>query len=106
MEEGETLTLGARPEHLGVGEREGERPSVTASVNLTEQLGGESFIYGTLASGEALTIKQPGQIFIKPGATIPVRIDPDTCHLFDREGRALARTSRHRRPALMVGGGA
>ena len=74
-------------------------------VNLTEPLGGKSFIYGSLQSGEPVTIKQAGQIFIKAGAEIAVAIDPALCHLFDGEGRALAATSRHRQPSLMAGQG-
>jgi multiple sugar transport system ATP-binding protein len=72
-------------------------------VNLTEPLGGESFVYGSLQSGEPITIKQPGQVFIKAGAEIAASIDPALCHLFDGEGRALAATSRHRRPSLVAG---
>jgi multiple sugar transport system ATP-binding protein len=101
--DGERLTLGVRPEHLVIGEGDGLRPSIEVAVNLTEPLGGESFVYGTLQSGEPLTIKQPGQIFIRSGATIAARIEPDLCHLFNPEGRALAATPRHRQPALVAG---
>jgi multiple sugar transport system ATP-binding protein len=101
--EGEQLTLGVRPEHLIIGEGNGERPKIEVTVNLTEPLGGESLIYGTLRSGEPLTIKQPGQIFIKAGATIATRIEPDLCHLFDPEGQALAASARQQRPALAAG---
>jgi multiple sugar transport system ATP-binding protein len=101
--DGKPLTLGIRPEHLVIGEGDAEHPSIEVAVNLTEPLGGESFIYGTLRSGEPLTIKQPGQIFLRAGATIVGRIEPDLCHLFDAEGRALAVTSRQQRPALVAG---
>jgi multiple sugar transport system ATP-binding protein len=103
--DGERLTLGVRPEHLVIGDGNGggERATVRAAVNLTEPLGGESFVYGSLQSGESLTIKQPGQVFIKSGAAIGVSIDPTLCHLFDGEGRALAATPQHRRPSLVVG---
>jgi multiple sugar transport system ATP-binding protein len=101
--EGEALTLGVRPEHLTLGERDGEQPSVAVSVNLTEQLGGESFIYGALQSGEALIIKQAGQIFIKAGSTVSARIAPDLCHLFDREGQALRAFAQHGRDVRLVG---
>jgi multiple sugar transport system ATP-binding protein len=99
-------TLGIRPEHLGIGGDDGgngAHPSARIVVNLTEPLGGESFVYGTLESGEPLTIKQPGQIFIKAGATIAAGIEPGLCHLFDPEGQALAATSRQQRPALVAG---
>jgi multiple sugar transport system ATP-binding protein len=90
--DGDRLTLGVRPEHLDISDHggDGEHPSTRIAVNLTEPLGGESFVYGSLRSGEAVTIKQPGQVFIKAGAEIAVSIDPALCHLFDGEGRALA----------------
>jgi multiple sugar transport system ATP-binding protein len=104
--DGDSLTLGIRPEHLVISEGSGgngSHPSARVAVNLTEPLGGESFVYGSLSSGEPVTIKQPGQVFIKAGAEIAMAVDPALCHLFDREGRALAATSQHRRPSLMVG---
>jgi multiple sugar transport system ATP-binding protein len=103
--DGDRLTLGVRPEHLVISDDGGggKHPNTRVAVNLTEPLGGESFIYGSLHSGEAVTIKQPGQVFIKAGAEIAVSIEPALCHLFDGEGRALAATSRHRRPARVVG---
>jgi multiple sugar transport system ATP-binding protein len=93
--DGDRLTLGIRPEHLVIRDEDGgdgQHPRVQVAVNLTEPLGGESFVYGSLQSGEAVTIKQPGQIFIKSGATIAVAIDPALCHLFDSEGQALGAT--------------
>jgi ABC-type sugar transport system ATPase subunit len=101
--DGDRLTLGIRPEHLAISASDGEHQRAHVAVNLTEPLGGESFVYGSLQSGEPITIKQPGQIFIKSGAEIAVSIDPALCHLFDREGWALAATSRHRRPSLVTG---
>ena len=106
--DGDRLTLGIRPEHLVIGGDDGgngAHPHARIVVNLTEPLGGELFIYGSLQSGEPVTIKQAGQIFIKAGAEIAVSIDPALCHLFDGEGRALAATSRHRQPSLMAGQG-
>jgi ABC-type sugar transport system ATPase subunit len=102
--DGDRLTLGIRPEHLMIGDNVGAaHPSARVVVHLTEPLGGESFVYGSLLSGESLTIKQPGQVFIKSGAEIAVSIDPALCHLFDAEGRALAAASRRQRPALVAG---
>jgi ABC-type sugar transport system ATPase subunit len=103
--EGDRLTLGIRPEHLVISGEDGrgDHPRIRVAVNLTEPLGGESFVYGTLPAGEPITIKQPGQVFIKSGAEIAVSIDPALCHLFDSEGRALAATSRHRRASLVAG---
>ena len=84
---GTELTLGVRPEHLKVDE--GSGPGLPAVVNLTEHLGGVTFFYSTIASDEPLTIEVSGQAFVDNGVTVPVRIDPALCHLFDKDGLAL-----------------
>ena len=92
---GAAVTLGVRPEHMRVGDT-GDGPTVPTVVNLTEHLGGVTFFYATLSSGEALTIEMPGQAFVDTGATVPVRLDPDLCHLFDGEGQACPKAASAR----------
>jgi multiple sugar transport system ATP-binding protein len=87
LQPGAKVTLGVRPEHMRVGE--GEGPVLPVIVNLTEHLGGVTFFYGTLASEESLTIEVPGQAFVESGVTVPVRLDPALCHLFDAEEQAI-----------------
>jgi ABC-type sugar transport system ATPase subunit len=94
---GAPVTLGVRPEHLRVDS--GEGLVIPAVINLTEHLGGETFFYGTLASDEGLTIEVPGQAFVDDGVTVPVRVDPELCHLFDGEGRAIPHAPSHARAA-------
>jgi multiple sugar transport system ATP-binding protein len=94
LQPGATVTLGVRPEHLRVGD--GSGPTVPTIVNLTEHLGGVTFFYSTLKSEEALTIEVPGQAFVENGVTVPVRLDPELCHLFDSEGQAFPKA--HARP--------
>ena len=94
LQPGAPVTLGVRPEHLRVGD--GSGPTVPTIVNLTEHLGGITFFYGTLRSEEALTIEVPGQAFVENGVTVPVRLDPELCHLFDSEGQAFPKA--HARP--------
>jgi ABC-type sugar transport system ATPase subunit len=84
---GAAVTLGIRPEHLSVAE--GPGPSAPVVVNLSEHLGGETCFYGTLASDESLTVKVQGQAFVDVGVTVPVRFDPELCHLFDGNGQAV-----------------
>jgi multiple sugar transport system ATP-binding protein len=79
---GAAVTLGIRPEHIrpvetGAGD-------VAMAVTLTEQLGGESYLHGTLPSGEALSVRMPGQTRVKRGETVGVVLgDPDVRHLFN-----------------------
>jgi len=61
---GEQITVGIRPEHIEVGSPEGA--DVLATVQFTEQLGGETFLYCDLGQGGAdecprVTVKRPGQ---------------------------------------------
>jgi len=85
---GAALTLGVRPEHLGLGA--GRGGALEAEIGLTEHLGDETIFYGTLGSGEQVTVKVPGQVDAGTGI-VPLGLDPDRCHLFDGEGRALPR---------------
>jgi ABC-type sugar transport system ATPase subunit len=82
-------TLGIRPEHLRLAEPGPAPLSLPLEVSLTEHLGGETLIHGTLPSGEALAVKQTGQIFLAPGARVAAEVEPALCHLFDEAGRAL-----------------
>jgi multiple sugar transport system ATP-binding protein len=92
LQPGAPVTLGVRPEHLHVGDGAGGAV-IPAIINLTEHLGGETFFYGSLASEESLIIEVPGQAFVDVGVTVPVRLDPALCHLFDAEGRAFPKVS-------------
>ncbi len=78
------VKLGVRPEHI--------RPSGEAaadaklSVNLTEQLGGESYLHGQLPSGETLSVRLPGQTKVARGDAVGLHLaDPAARHLFDAE---------------------
>ena len=87
LQPGAPSALGIRPEHLRVARAKGPGPAGHRQ-SLTEHLGGVTFFYGTLASEESLTI----EVRAKPsssGVTVPVRLDPAFCHLFDGEGQAF-----------------
>jgi multiple sugar transport system ATP-binding protein len=79
---GQAVKLGVRPEHIALSE--GETGDAPLAVTVTEQLGGESYLHGTLASGEALSVRLPGQTRVARGETIGIRLaEPDKRHLFD-----------------------
>ena len=86
---GSPLTLGIRPEHLRLGQ--GGAAALPLTLALTEHLGGETYFYGTLPSEESLTVEVQGQAFLDPGTVAHITLDPDLCHLFDKDGRALPR---------------
>jgi multiple sugar transport system ATP-binding protein len=84
---GDAIELGIRPEHLIVGG--GGDVDVNVLVALTEQLGDETFIYGTLANGETLVIRAPGQNAARSDQPLKVGLRLPACHLFGAEEKRL-----------------
>jgi multiple sugar transport system ATP-binding protein len=80
--EGDAVHVGVRPEHIRpVDTGSGD---VALSVTLTEQLGGESYLHGTMPSGEALSVRMPGQTKVARGDTVGLALaEPALRHLFD-----------------------
>ena len=84
------VILGVRPEHLSVSEKE---TGIQAKVNLIEQLGNESIVYGQLSLDSEIDLKAKNQVTIKIpsgvnyelGQVINVSVDIDKIHLFDKE---------------------
>ena len=86
---GEALTLGIRPEHIGIGEGPGQSLG-EAQVDLVEHLGGSTVLHVRPRFGhEPLTVVLPGQHSCRTGDVVPLRIDSADCHFFDGEGRAI-----------------
>jgi multiple sugar transport system ATP-binding protein len=83
------VKLGVRPEHIGVVEN--AQGHAALAVTITEQLGGESYLHGSLPSGETLSVRLGGQTKVNRGETVGLRLaDPALRHLFDAaSGRAL-----------------
>jgi multiple sugar transport system ATP-binding protein len=86
LQSGGSLTLGIRPEHIEVA-----AGGLAFAVTLTEQLGGNTVLYGTLASGQPLVVQLVGQANIKRGETLSVRFPPQHCHVFNHLGQAVQR---------------
>src|SRR3954453_18866528 len=91
LRKGDTATLGVRPEHLQPS-GEGE---LVSEVAVVERLGGETFLYTQLASGEMMVVQADGEIPTTPHERIAVKLNPVTCHLFDGTGIAVEHAQRH-----------
>jgi multiple sugar transport system ATP-binding protein len=86
---GETITIGIRPEHLTVvGPDQG---LLRGEVQIAEHLGGETFLYVLLASGETLVVEIQGQAAARPGDCVGIDFKPDAQHLFRADGRLASR---------------
>jgi multiple sugar transport system ATP-binding protein len=83
------VTFGIRPEHM-VSADAGGISLGSARVQVVEQLGGETLIYGELADGQAITVQLAGQRRILPGETVDVHFHPESAHVFLPDGARIA----------------
>ncbi|TNF22351.1 MAG: sn-glycerol-3-phosphate ABC transporter ATP-binding protein UgpC [Rhodobacteraceae bacterium] len=84
---GEAVSLGIRPEAIGVS-LDGQGDEVVTVRNY-EQLGAITYIYAAFANGETLTVQQAAQIPLERGQRIGVRFHTETFHIFGPDERAL-----------------
>jgi multiple sugar transport system ATP-binding protein len=73
------LVAGIRPEHLSLGDG-----PMTVKVALVEDLGSDSYVYGSLADdAESNVIVRAGRQHPRPGEVVKVAVDTSQLHLFD-----------------------
>jgi len=85
---GTSLTLGIRPEHTVL--TTADAGLIPARIEISEQLGSESFVYVKTSADEAITVRIDGEQEVLPtGANIGLSIDSGKCHLFDSNGIAI-----------------
>ncbi|HEY0122701.1 MAG TPA: sn-glycerol-3-phosphate ABC transporter ATP-binding protein UgpC [Rhizobium sp.] len=84
---GSKLTLGIRPEHIRIG----QGGQFTGQAILAERLGGLTVLHIDIASDQSLVVQTEGTDTTPLHTPISLQIDPAACHLFDMEGRTLAR---------------
>ena len=76
------ITLGLRPQHLRLA---GDGP-LRGTVSLTEALGSETVVHGTLAGGAPVLAVIPGQPRLKHGDSIALDFNPADLHRFGADG--------------------
>ncbi len=84
---GATITVGVRPEHLvpvppGEGVLLGE-------VQITEQLGGETYVYVKLPGGQSVTVEIKGQAAVRPSEAMELAFADGRLHVFGPDERVL-----------------
>ena len=84
---GASITLGARPEHIDVVDE--TQADLIITVNLVEQLGGETYLYGSAPGLPELTVRQDGQARYDRNQRVGLRLKRDALHLFDADGQAI-----------------
>jgi multiple sugar transport system ATP-binding protein len=88
---GDKVTLGVRPEHL----RLGAAGDLAGDVIVAERLGGDTYLYLRSPNRPLLVVQADGSDATRVHDRVHVRIEPETCHLFDVEGRSLPHLRRH-----------
>ena len=83
------VTLGVRPEDITVAMP--DAAMVTGDVQIAEHLGGETFVYVSLPSGQTVTVEVQGQANIRPGERIGLSFADSAFHLFDASERVIPR---------------
>jgi multiple sugar transport system ATP-binding protein len=64
-------------------------------VAVAERLGGETYLYIRVAGQPLVVAQAAGNDTTHVHEQVTLRIEPETCHLFDAEGHALPHLARH-----------
>ena len=81
------VTFGVRPEHIEIVT--GPDADIAATVDLTEQLGGETYLFCSAEGWPQLTVHQLGQLPVRRGETVHLRFNRAAMHLFDADGNVI-----------------
>ncbi len=81
---GANVIVGLRPQHLRL-----DMSTNTHKVELTEALGGVSFVHLTAATGEKLVIEAHDDLTIKPGSKVGVSFDAENAMFFAADTAGL-----------------
>ena len=81
---GAEVSVGLRPQHLKI-----DPQGSTHRVELTEALGGVSYVHLTAPSGEKLIVERHDQVDLKPGTMVGLGFDARDAMVFDKDGLRL-----------------
>ena len=84
---GDRVTFGLRPEHV----RLSDPGPVAGEVRIIEQLGSLTILHVEVASGEVLVVQTEGGTRARPHARVNLGFDAASAHVFNADGKALAR---------------
>ncbi|WP_026379474.1 ABC transporter ATP-binding protein [Afifella pfennigii] len=90
LEAGASVTLGVRPEHLGLTQGTG---GFGGPVELVEELGESHNVYVRLARDHLMTVRGEGAASSRVGERVRIDLPPGAVHLFDAAGKALRRAA-------------
>jgi multiple sugar transport system ATP-binding protein len=88
LKPGDGVTFGIRPEHVDIVAK--KDADVSGTVFLTEQLGGETYVYATAEGLPQFTVHHEGQLDMKEGSPLHMAFRHPCLHLFDENGKVIA----------------
>ncbi|GLQ11945.1 sugar ABC transporter ATP-binding protein [Devosia yakushimensis] len=80
------VTIGIRPEQF---EAMGDTVAFDVSVDVVENLGASSIVYGRLPEGQEVLVEQRGKLRARDGQTLQVQVDLSDILFFDAGGARL-----------------
>ncbi|OGD21218.1 MAG: ABC transporter [Candidatus Aminicenantes bacterium RBG_16_63_16] len=83
---GESVTLGARPEHLSLG----GAGSFQGEALVVERLGSATFVHVAVEGGAMLTVQAGDDHPVRLHDRVSVKVNGETAHLFDAAGLTVA----------------
>ena len=89
LEVDENYTLGIRPEHIYICEKNESDLEVT--VDYSEQLGSETYFYCQGEGIKQLIVHHTGQYKINKGEELYLRFKRDSVHLFEENGMSVSK---------------
>ncbi len=89
---GESVTIGIRPEHLNVVDP--DKGLLAGEVQIAEHLGGETFLYVALPSGQTIVVEVPGQRSTLSGERVGLDFERSAHHIFASDGNVIAAGAR------------
>jgi multiple sugar transport system ATP-binding protein len=98
----ENVTFGVRPEHLRIADP--ADAMLTGEVQIAEHLGGETFLYVSLPSGETIVIEIKGQAAVRSGERVGIGVEASACHVFGGDGLVIGRDAGSEFPDSAAGG--
>lgn len=84
-QDGQEVLIGLRPEHLAL------KSGTSHRVDLTESLGGVSYVHLIGPDGEKIIVEERGDHRSSAGDTVDIVVDPDHMYLFDAKSELRLR---------------
>ena len=82
---GAEVSVGVRPEHFN----DNGSASLPVTIDMLEQLGGETFVYARSGSGVMVVIESKNGRSLRSGQTLDARFDANKALLFDKHGARI-----------------